>query len=128
MLSKITTGIEERRNTCALWMTSKVSQIPAFKAAQMKSPRVKQKGGFPSFFLGRAFHSCTSIQGCLTAASAARGECLWKLKEAKVQGIRDVHSQSDKHRNVPLQFCRNGPKMALIVFDICLGRVLKENT
>lgn len=89
-ISKIATETEERRNTCALWMTRKASQITASKAVQVKSPRVKQKGVFPSFFLGRAFNSCTHIQGWLTAASAAREECLWKIKGDKVQGTRDV--------------------------------------
>lgn len=102
---KIATEIKERRNTCALWIPSKASQITAFTAAQMKSPRVKKKAVFPSFFLGRDFNCCTHIQGWLTAASAAGEECLWKLKEAKVRGIRDVQSHSVKHQNVPLQFC-----------------------
>lgn len=117
----------KKKHLCSL-DDHKASQITASKAVQTKSPRVKQKGVFPSFFLGRAFNSCTHIQGWLTVASAAQEECLWKLKEAKAQATRDVQSQSVKHQNVPLQFFRNGPKMALIAFDTCLGRVLKENT
>lgn len=92
----------------------------------MQGQRVKQKGTFPSIFLGKASSSCTHIQSRLAAASATWEECLWKIKEAKVWGIRDVQSESLLCPKCFPAVLQEWTKMTQIAFDICLGMELKK--
>lgn len=86
----------------------------------MQGQRVKQKVIFPSILLGKASSSCTCIQSWLAAASATWVEHLWKLKEVKVWGIRDVQSESLLCAKCSLAVLQEWNKMMQIAFDICL--------